>query len=130
MLAAFERREFEMSRVGLWSAVVAAGSLMVVLPQTGSAQGSGDYSSTIQNQIASNVVYPKLAKLKGQGGTVVYAVTIDHTGAVQDAVVETSSGRVTLDEAVLGVAKNSAPYPAPPADPTVIHGRVVFDPNG
>ncbi|HLZ67839.1 MAG TPA: TonB family protein [Aliidongia sp.] len=85
-----------------------------------------DYVSKVDQMIHKAVVYPRLAKMREQEGTVAFAVKIDGGGAVSDASVETSSGNTTLDNAALDAAKTAAPYPAPPGGAALVHLKVAF----
>ena len=85
-----------------------------------------DYVNTIDGLIHKAVVYPRLAKMREQEGTVAVAVKIDGAGSVADATVETSSGNTTLDNAAIEAAKNAAPFPAPPGGGALVHLKVAF----
>lgn len=85
-----------------------------------------DYISTINDMIHKAVVYPRLAKMREQEGTVGFTVKIDGAGAVADTAVEATSGNATLDNAAIEAAKNAAPYPAPPGGAALVHLKVAF----
>jgi protein TonB len=85
-----------------------------------------DYVSKVNDMIHKAVVYPRLAKMREQEGTVGFTVKIDGTGAVADAAVEATSGNTTLDNAAIDAAKNAAPFPAPPGGGALVHLKVAF----
>src|ERR1700733_8267572 len=81
------------------------------------------YAQTVQSQIAKNVTYPRLAKVRDQEGSVGYLVKIDGSGVVTDASVESTSGVASLDTATLDAVKAAAPFPAPPNGGATVHGK-------
>jgi protein TonB len=85
-----------------------------------------DYDTTVKTQIAKNIEYPRIAKMKQIEGKVGYAVTIDAGGKVSDASVEATSNSPMLDDATIAAIKKAAPFPAPAAAPHVCHGIVSF----
>ena len=85
-----------------------------------------DYVTQVDQMIHKAVIYPRLAKMREQEGTVAFAVKIDGAGAVADTSVEASSGNTTLDNAAIDAAKSAAPYPAPPGGGALIHLKVAF----
>ena len=84
------------------------------------------YSEAVRVQIAKNVTYPRMAKMREQEGTVGYQVKIDGSGGVADAAVETPSGVTSLDSATVDAIKASAPFPAPPGGSATVHGNVSY----
>ena len=89
-------------------------------------EAPADYVSKVNEMIHKAVVYPRLAKMREQEGTVGFTVKIDGAGAVADAAVEATSGNTTLDTAALDAAKNAAPFPAPPGGAALVHLKVAF----
>ena len=89
-------------------------------------EAPADYVSQVNEMIHKSVVYPRLAKMREQEGTVGFTVKIDGTGAVADTAVESTSGNTTLDNAALDAAKNAAPFPAPPGGGALVHLKVAF----
>ncbi|GGF23368.1 hypothetical protein GCM10011611_31830 [Aliidongia dinghuensis] len=88
-------------------------------------EAPADYVGKVNEMIHKSVIYPRLAKMREQEGTVALAVKIDGTGAA-DPSVETSSGNTALDNAAIDAAKNAAPFPAPPGGDTLVHLKIAF----
>lgn len=94
-----------------------------------SAQGparADDYTTAVFTKVAHAVVYPKMAKLRGEAGAVTCAVVVGADGALTGVTVEGSSGIPLLDDAAVQAVKAAAPFDAPPKGDTTIHGRVRF----
>jgi protein TonB len=89
-------------------------------------EAPADYVGTVNEMIHKSVVYPRLAKMREQEGTVALAVEIDGTGAAAATTVEASSGNTTLDNAAIEAAKNAAPFPAPPGGDSLVHLKIAF----
>ena len=89
-------------------------------------EAPAEYVGKVNEMIHKSVVYPRLAKMREQEGTVALAVEIDDAGAAKAATVETSSGNTTLDNAAVDAAKNAAPFPAPPGGDTLVHLKIAF----
>ena len=100
--------------------VTAAGTAIAAV------EAPAEYVGKVNEMIHKSVVYPRLAKMREQEGTVALAVKIDGTGAAADTTVETSSGNTTLDNAAIEAAKNAAPFPAPPGGDALVHLKIAF----
>jgi protein TonB len=100
--------------------------LATVAGSAAAQEAPADYVSKVNEMIHKAVVYPRLAKMREQEGTVGFTVKIDGAGAVADAAVEATSGNTTLDNAALEAAKNAAPFPAPPGGGALVHLKVAF----
>ncbi|HEY4223705.1 MAG TPA: TonB family protein, partial [Myxococcota bacterium] len=77
-------------------------------------------------------IYPEAAQREGRGGDVVLVISIDASGAVTDARVETSSGSADLDAAALEAAKQLVFSPAEwdgVPGPVAIEYKMTFAPN-
>ena len=101
-------------------------SLALATAAVAAVEAPAEYVGKVDAMIHKAVVYPRLAKMREQEGTVALAVKIDGTGAATDATVETSSGNTTLDNAALEAAKAAAPFPAPPGGDTLVHLKIAF----
>jgi len=88
-----------------------------------------DYIAKVNEMVHKAVIYPRIAKMREQEGTVAFNVKIDGAGAVTDAAVEATSGNTALDNAALDAAKNAAPFPAPPGGGALVHLKVAFSLN-
>jgi pilus assembly protein CpaC len=77
------------------------------------------YVRSIQEHIAKNVYYPKLAKESKAQGAVEINLSIIKSGALVAASVSKSSGSKMLDEAALETVQRLSPYRAFPSDVTL-----------
>ena len=85
------------------------------------------YAQAVLTTVSSHIVYPRLAKARGEQGVVTLAITVDKGGAVANVAVVNSSGVASLDDAAVNAAKDGAPYPAQ-SGTTLVQGKVRFTP--
>ena len=88
---------------------------------------AGPYSQQVLTSVSSHLVYPRIAKARGEQGVVTLAIVIDKAGAVTNVAVVNSSGVSSLDEAAMTAAREAAPFPAQSATSTV-QGKIRFSP--
>jgi TonB family protein len=79
-----------------------------------SAQSLEDYSDLISKKISKNLLYPKLAQMRGWKGTVIADLEIDSKGLVISVKIKKSSAYEILDNEALEMIKRASPFPAPP----------------
>jgi TonB family protein len=77
------------------------------------------YARSVQERIASNVLYPKAAKETKAQGSVELTLSIIKSGALASASVSKSSGYAVLDEAALETVHKLSPYLAFPLDSSI-----------
>ena len=90
------------------------------------ASRADDYTTAVFTKVANKVVYPHMAKLRGQEGKVTCAVSVAADGSLSSVTVEASSGIPDLDNAAMQAVKDAAPFDSPSGGATTVHGRVVF----
>lgn len=78
-----------------------------------------NYARSVQERIASNVLYPKAAKEANAQGIVELTLSIIKSGALASASVSKSSGYAVLDEAALETVHRLSPYLAFPLDSSI-----------
>ena len=72
------------------------------------ASRADDYTTAVFTKVAGKVVYPHMAKLRGQEGKVTCAVSVGADGSLSGVSVEVSSGTPDLDNAALQAVKDAA----------------------
>jgi TonB family protein len=82
----------------------------------GQRKAQEDYLWQVVRKIAQHRYYPKSSRENSEEGLVVTLVTIARDGRLLDATISRSSGFRTLDNAVLEVIRQSAPYAPLPND--------------
>lgn len=88
----------------------------VASPPSGRAGPSPDYLTKIRLQLERNKVYPRIAQLRHQQGTVVLSFVIDRSGHVLKHAIEQSSGYSVLDQEAEAILSRSGPLPPMPAE--------------
>jgi TonB family protein len=68
---------------------------------------------SVQSRMASALVYPEAARLRGASGTVRVSLTVDERGNLLSASVSSSSGSSILDRAALDLARSVFPLANP-----------------
>jgi len=74
------------------------------------------YVRSVQERIANNVYYPKVAQESKTQGTVELNLSIINSGSLASASVSKSSGSVVLDEAAMETVHRLSPYSPFPSD--------------
>jgi TonB family protein len=82
----------------------------------GQRKAQEDYLWSVVRKISQHRYYPKSAREKSEEGLVVTLVTIARDGRLLNATINRSSGYPTLDNAVLEIIRQSAPYAPLPSD--------------
>ena len=75
-----------------------------------------EYKNHCVEKIGRFVRFPRLARLLGQEGQVVVALSIDRTGKLEYSEIFLASDRLELDLAALEAIRKAAPYDAFPDD--------------
>lgn len=84
----------------------------------GQRRAQEDYLWGVVRKIAAHRYYPRGAREHSEEGLVVTLVTIARDGRLLGVSISRSSGYPTLDNAVLDVIRQAAPYPPLPNDVT------------
>jgi protein TonB len=75
-----------------------------------------DYLWGVVRKISQHRYYPKSSRENSVEGVVVARITVSREGRLIDVAVARSSGFPTLDNALIEVIRQSAPYPPLPSD--------------
>ncbi len=84
----------------------------------GQRKAQEDYLWGVVRRISQHRYYPRSARENSEEGLVVTLVTIARDGRLIDVSISRSSGYRSLDNAVLDVIRQAAPYPPLPSDMT------------
>ena len=75
-----------------------------------------DYLWGVVRKISQHRYYPKSSRENSEEGVVVARITVSREGRLIDVAVARSSGYPTLDNALIEVIRQAAPYPPLPSD--------------
>ncbi len=87
-----------------------------------------DYVNQVYSRINSRTTYPRVAKLRGDEGRVVYKITLSPQGELLKYDIQ-SSGNEVLDKAAIDAIKAAAPFPQLPdlgGSSYLLSGAIVF----
>jgi protein TonB len=84
--------------------------------QYGERKVQEDYLWGVVRKISQHRYYPKSSRENSEEGVVVARITVSREGRLIDVAVARSSGFPTLDNALIEVIRQSAPYPPLPSD--------------
>jgi len=73
-----------------------------------------DYLGRLRSWLERHKVYPRSARVRGEEGTAVLALTIDRKGRIIKSSLAKSSGFPRLDQATLDIAGRASPVPPVP----------------
>ena len=94
--------------------IVAAGPTQAEKAEARSAPtvqaNAADVIAAFLARLEQRKEYPYIARKRGQTGTVTVHIRIAPDGALQEAVVAVSSGVARLDEAAIGLVRQSCPF--------------------
>src|SRR5262249_15449928 len=84
----------------------------------GQRKSQEDYLWGVIRKISQLRYYPRSVRENSEYGTVITLVTIARDGRLLDVTISRSSGYHNLDNAVLEIIRQAAPYPPLPNDVT------------
>lgn len=87
-----------------------------------------DYVNQVHGRINSKTVYPRVAKLRGDEGRVLYRISLSPQGELVKYEIQ-SSGNEMLDRAAVDAIKAAAPFPKLPdlgGSAYLLSGAIVF----
>ncbi|MBA3016071.1 MAG: TonB family protein [Proteobacteria bacterium] len=88
--------------------------------QTAEERWRQEHFDFIKEAIRKNMTYPVIARKNGWQGRVLVSFVICQDGQVKDIRIEKSSGFALLDKNSVSIIKQSAPFPNPPVQATLI----------
>ena len=91
--------------------MIALPLLMTSAPSFGQ---SNDWQRRVAAMVASKQIYPRLAQMRGQEGTVRVKISISAAGTIDNVEVLSPSGSAVLNKEAVDVARRAGPYPPPP----------------
>ena len=94
---------------------------------------SGDpYFNRLRDEMEKHRFYPALARGLELSGTVAFEMLIDRSGRLGWVRIRKSSGTDLLDQAVIKMVQDSAPFPPPPddipGDGIIVTGQITLVP--